>query len=259
MKWITSLDYEVMSVMGAERLFGVIAGGVGAGNQVNIGLATGDTMIKVYELLAEMLNDSGLDLSRLSTFNLDEYVGSDGRNVPPEHPLSYHRYMTDNFFTLLAPSLNFDHRHMFFPNAGNPEQYDADIAACGGLDYQLLGIGFNGHIAFNEPISKDDITVKDFGQLPSRIVALNELTIQTNARLTAGSNLNAVPRKAVTMGMASILNARKILLLACFVEQTAPLRTIKSGDTTPELPASFLLDHHDVEIIYTQDKIDLGC
>ena len=257
MKWISTLNYDEMSTMGAERLFKAIADGVHAGKPAKIGLATGNTMIKVYKILAEMLNDVGLDLSQLSTFNLDEYVGSDGHNVPSDHPLSYRKYMKENLFDLLAPKLGLKDSQTFFPDAANPEKYDSEIASLGGLDFQLLGSGFNGHIAFNEPISASYISVDAFAQLPSHIVELDKLTIQTNARLTAGSDLNAVPRKAATMGMASILKAKKILLLACFAEQAAPLQAIKSGDATPELPASFLLMHQNTEIIYTQDKIQL--
>ncbi|MDD4870878.1 MAG: glucosamine-6-phosphate deaminase [Kiritimatiellae bacterium] len=257
MKWIKVPDYESMGQTGAKRLFNVIEGAVRTGRRINIGLATGNTMIRPYEILAEMLNTAGFDLSKLYTFNLDEYVGGDGRNVPLAHPLSYRKYMTEKFFNLLNPVLDFLQENMHFPDSTNPVEYDAEIAAAGGLDFQLLGIGFNGHIAFNEPISAREISVEDFARLPSHLVELDGLTIQTNARLTAGSDLNIVPRKAVTMGMASILKAKEIILLACFPEQTTPLRAIQTGIVTPELPASFLLRHKNTDIIYTEDKIKL--
>lgn len=258
MKWNKVKNYGQMSRCGAERLFSVIAERLAAGEPANIGMATGNTMIKLYALLAGMLNRSGLNLEKLSTFNLDEYVGIDGKNLPSGHALSYRRYMTEHFFDLLDPASGFKVENMFFPDAEDPSAFDTLIARRGGLDIQLLGVGFNGHIGFNEPISAGEITAGDFATLPSRIVQLDALTIQTNASLTAGNDLSKVPRQAVTMGMASILAAKEILLLACFAEQTEPLQRIRNGKATPELPASFLLEHKAAEIIYTEDRIALN-
>lgn len=256
MKWTKAKDYEEMSRFAAKRIYGIISGKLEAGESVNMGAATGNTMIRLYGILADMLNDSGLDLGRFSTFNLDEYVVGDGKNIPPEHPLSYRKYMTENFYELLDPALGFRPENMLFPDSGDPAAYDEKINASGDLDFQLLGIGFNGHIAFNEPQSADEISAEDFTKLPSRIIDLDSLTIQTNARLTAGNDLDKVPRKAVTMGMASILNAKEIMLLACFSEQAAPLREIKAGKVSPENPGSFLLLHPNAEIVYSAEDLN---
>jgi len=256
MKWTSINNYKEMSRFGAEILFEAIFKKVKAEQPVNVGLATGNTMLELYVLLAEMLNKSELDLTQLSTFNLDEYVGNNGKNIDRNHSLSYQKYITDNFFNLIDPACGLKRENMFFPNAEKPAAYDALIATSGGLDIQLLGIGFNGHIAFNEPISETEISKEEFALLPSRIIELDELTIKTNAQLTAQNNLNAVPQKAVTMGMATILEAKEILLLACFAEQATPLQAIKSGNVTSELPASFLLLHDNTEIVYTEDKIN---
>lgn len=257
MKWTEVSNYEEMSQLTAKRIFDVIAVKLKKGQSANVGMATGNTMIRLYEILAGMLNDSKLDLSGFYTFNLDEYVGRDGKNVPFENPLSYRKYMTGKLFDLIDPRSGFGKENMFFPDAENPGEYDKKISEAGGLDFQLLGIGFNGHIAFNEPISEKDISNEGFASLPSHIVELDSLTIKTNARLTAGDDMDAVPRKAVTMGMKSILDAKEIMLLACFTEQAAPLKVIKSGKISPELPASFLLQHGNSEIVYTLDKISL--
>ncbi|NLE67638.1 MAG: hypothetical protein GX608_09475 [Lentisphaerae bacterium] len=128
----------------------------------------------------------------------------------------------------------------------------------GGLDFQLLGIGFNGHIAFNEPVSASKISAEDFAVLPTRVIRLKELTIRTNAALTAGGDLASVPRQAVTMGMRPILQAKEIMLLACFKEQAVPLRKIKAGIISPETPASLLLNHPSAKVIYTSDTIALA-
>ncbi|MDD5729201.1 MAG: hypothetical protein PHV59_11625, partial [Victivallales bacterium] len=133
MKWIKVANYGVMSRLGAERLFSVISDKLTAGQPVNVGMATGLTMIKLYAILAGMLNKSGLNLAGLSTFNLDEYVGADGKNLASGHVLSYRKYMTENFYDLLDPQAGFKPENMFFPDADAPESYDALIARRGGL------------------------------------------------------------------------------------------------------------------------------
>jgi len=254
-KWVEVSDYEEMSRMAAQRMFDVISGKLSRRRNVAIGLATGNTMIRVYDILAERLNKAGLGLEGFLTFNLDEYVDNAGGNVAPGHPLSYRTYMTGNFFDKVDPRLGFKRENMFFPDSENPAAYDAQIKAAGGLDFQLLGIGFNGHIAFNEPIKACDISAEDYAALPSRVIHLTERTIRTNADLTAGGDLKLVPHRAVTMGMKPILQAKEIMLLACFKEQAAPLAKIKAGKISPETPASFLLNHPCVQVIYTADTI----
>ena len=142
MKWTQVPDYEAMSRMAAQRMFEVISGKLAQRQKVRVGLATGNTMIRVYAILAGMLNKAGHELSDLSTYNLDEYVGSQGGNVAPSHPLSYRKYMTEHFYDLVDTRLGFKRENMFFPDSEDPAAYDAQIAEAGGLDFQLLGIGF---------------------------------------------------------------------------------------------------------------------
>ncbi len=255
--WKKVNNYHAMSEYGAEQIFQVIAKASRQGRRVNIGLATGNTMLELYPLLAKKLNQNKISLEGLHTYNLDEYVAGDGHPVSAEHPLSYQRYMQENLFQHLDAALGFTETQRHFPDPLNPAGFDRDLAEARGLDLQLLGIGFNGHIAFNEPQSKKEISVADFAALPTRVIDLKELTIATNARLTAGGDERLVPRQAVSMGMKPILDARKLLLLACFSEQTAPLQKIRGGEVTPELPASYLLQHPDAEIVYTADTITL--
>ncbi len=256
--WVRVSDYEAMSEAGAARMAEVIAQRAGTDRPVLLGLATGNTMLTLYRRLAEMLNQRRVDLSRLHTFNLDEYVGADGQWILVEHPLSYRAYMRQNLFDRIDPRLGLSPERIFFPDPVDPSGFDRRIESLGGLDLQLLGIGFNGHIAFNEPILESEIAVEAFAALPTRVVDLKELTIQTNARLTAGGDRSRVPHQAVSMGMKPILAAREILLLACFAEQQDPLARMRGGRPTPELPASYLLDHPHATIIYTGDKIRLG-
>lgn len=246
MKWTAVATFHAMSEAGGNRIFDALAAAGGA--PFHLGLATGNTMLELYRLLAEKINSARLDLTQLHTWNLDEYAGASGKSVPPEHPLSYRKYMAENFFQRLDPALGTPCCH--FPE--EPERFDAELAGHGGLDFQLLGIGFNGHIAFNEPQPGADREA--FGALPSRLIQLAELTIETNRKLTA-NGANIVPTQAFTMGMKQILGAKRHLLLACFPEQRAPLGEIRKGTVTPVLPASYLLETPDCEIIYTKDTI----
>ena len=256
MEWRRVANYDEMSQMAAERIYAaVVAAG---GRRFNLGLATGNTMLGLYRLLTEKLNHNRIDLRNLHTYNLDEYVGADGKAVPENHPLSYRRHMRQNLFAVLDPALGFqEETQAHFPDPVDPAGFDRGLAAAGGLGFQLLGIGFNGHIAFNEPISASEISVAGYAALPSRVVVLEALTIQTNSRLTAGDDDALVPRHAATMGMAQILAAREILLLACFAEQLKPLRQMLHGEPTSELPASYLLTHAQAVVVYTVDKIPL--
>ena len=138
------------------------------------------------------------------------------------------------------------------------DAYDPAIAAAGGIDLQLLGIGFNGHVAFNEPMRESEISAEAFGRLPTRVLPLTPETIAQNTAVTAGGDSSLVPRFAATMGMAPILESKKALLLACFAEQEEPLaRMLRDRRPTPELPASYLLAHPDFTLVWTADKIHL--
>lgn len=254
MNWIEVKNYEEMSEFGASEIYGVIAEKVSKGERIGIGLATGNTMIRLYELLASKLNAERLPLALLHTYNLDEYVGPDGAAVPRTHRLSYWKYMTENLFCRLDPALGFRVEHCHFPDPLHPERFDRELEAAGGTDLQLLGIGFNGHIAFNEPMPCAEIGTGAFAALPSRVVALTPLTIATNRRLTA-DGLEIVPRRAVTMGMKQILASRRRLLLACFPEQGEPLSRIFHGAPTPELPASYLLTAPNSTVVYCGDCV----
>lgn len=257
LQWICVDDYEVMSEIGAGRIVVALESRLRQRRPALLGLATGNTMLRMYELLATMLNERRFNLSQLHTFNLDEYVGADGRWVPVDHPLSYRAYMEKNFFSRLDSRLGMKREHIHFPDPERPGDVDDMIRCMGGLDLQLLGIGFNGHIAFNEPMSEAEIGVEAFAALPTRVIDLTERTIETNARLTAGGDRSQVPRQAVTLGMKPILAAQRLLLLACFPEQKEPLSRIRGGHLTPELPASYLLGHPDSTIIFTRDTIRL--
>ena len=201
-----------------------------------LGLATGSTPIGTYRQLVEWYQKDDIDFSRVTTFNLDEYVG-----LSPENPQSYHAFMRRNLF---------DHVNLASERCHVPDgcatdlaracrEYDAAIAEKGGIDLQLLGIGGNGHIAFNEP---GEAFEKD-----THIVALKESTIQANQRFFASAD--QVPRQAITMGIRLIMQARKILLIAEGTAKKQALEQALFGPISAQVPASILQLHPDLTVI----------
>lgn len=258
MKVLKVGNYHEMSLAGAVIIHEAVMAKLSKGEHFNLGLATGNTMIELYEILAGMFNDEKADLSGLQTWNLDEYASDAGHGVPHDHPLSYWKYMHENLFDRFLPERNFKECQAHFPDPAAPGKFDRELTAAGELDLQLLGIGFNGHIAFNEPVDPAEITVRAYGDLPTRVLPLTRETIEQNTKITANGDSSLVPRFAATMGMKPILKARRELLLACFSEQEEPLRRMIGGKVpTPALPASYLLEHPDFRLIYTADKINL--
>ena len=196
-------------------------------SHVVLGLATGSTPIGIYQELSKMRDTN---FSDTITFNLDEYVGLNGW-----HPQSYNYFMYEHLFK----SLTFKKR--FFPNKDNYNEYDLIIKNAGGIDIQILGIGTNGHIAFNEPGSHK--------YSATRIVDLTENTIKDNSRFF--DNIDEVPTQAYTMGMSSIMGAEKIYLVAQGKHKKDILEKAMFGDITPEVPASFLQEHDNIGVYYS--------
>jgi glucosamine-6-phosphate deaminase len=200
------------------------------------GLATGRTPIALYDELARLSAARGLDWSQATTFNLDEFVG-----VNPGDPGSYRRFMQEHLFqhTNLRPE-----RTNFLVGTANPEEecqrYERAIADAGGIDVQILGIGTNGHIGFNEPAPGLEAR--------THRVTLKPETRRSNAALFGGQ-IDRVPTEALSMGMATILQARALILLAHGERKAGCIAAVVNGPLTTELPASFLQLHHDVDLI----------
>ena len=200
-----------------------------------LGLATGSTPIGAYQRLVEGYRAGRLDFSQVRTVNLDEYCGLSG-----EHPQSYRYFMEQHLFS----QVNILRENTHLPNGAAPDpeeesrRYEALVESMGGVDLQLLGIGRNGHIGFNEPGDSFPPVVHP--------VELTESTILANSRLF--DRVEDVPTKAVTMGIGTILKARKILLLAG-ADKRAILEEALTGKVTPWVPASVLQLHGDVTVI----------
>jgi len=205
-----------------------------------LGLATGSSPVGAYKVLIERCAKGDLDFSEVTSVNLDEYVGLDGTNDQ-----SYRYFMNKNLFD----HINIDKSKTFVPNGlaedynAECEEYDARVKALGGIDLQLLGIGFDGHIGFNEP---DSCFTK-----ATHVVDLHESTIQANARFF--ENEADVPRQAVTMGMMCIMQARKVVLIANGAGKKDIVEKAFFGSITPEVPASILQLHPDLTVIYSEN------
>ena len=201
-----------------------------------LGLATGSTPVPIYQELIELYHKGVIDFGNVTTYNLDEYVG-----LAPEHPCSYRRFMQENLFE----HVNVPAEHIHIPNgmAQNVEEeclgYDEAIAAEGGLDLQLLGLGANGHIGFNEPAEK--FTTHSF------CVKLTEQTLKDNRRFFEDDAV--MPTHALTMGIASIMQAKRIVLVATGKNKAAAVKAMVEGPVDPNVPASILQMHRHATII----------
>jgi glucosamine-6-phosphate deaminase len=201
-----------------------------------LGLATGGTVVGTYKELIRKHHEDGLDFSRVESFNLDEYVG-----LPPTHSQSYRYFMQEH----LLDHINIDPRNTHVPDGlaldfeAYCQQYERMIKEAGGIDLQLLGIGSDGHIAFNEPGSS-------LGSR-TRLKTLTQETIRDNARFFGSQE--QVPRLAITMGVGTILESRQCLLLACGAAKAKAIRDSIEGPVTAQVTASALQLHRDVVVI----------
>ncbi|MBQ6815938.1 MAG: glucosamine-6-phosphate deaminase [Clostridia bacterium] len=235
MKFIKVNNYEEMSAKAAE----IIAAQITLKPNCVLGLATGSTPVGIYKNLIEKNKNGVIDFSEVTSVNLDEYIG-----LTPENDQSYRYFMNNNLFN----HVNINKEKTFVPNgmaqdtAKEGADYDARIKALGGIDIQLLGIGLDGHIGFNEP---DSCFTKETHE-----VKLDESTIVANSRFFA--SIDDVPKSAITMGMGSIMSAKKVLLVANGENKREILEKAFFGPITPEVPASILQLHNDLVVIYSE-------
>lgn len=232
MRVILCDNYEKMSDAGAK----LIASQMILKPDCTLGLATGSTPIGVYERLVDMYKKGELDFSKVTTFNLDEYYP-----ISKKDDQSYDYFMKQNLFS----KVNVPAEKIHIPNgeATDPdaecENYDKMIAQNGGIDLQLLGIGVNGHIGFNEP--------EESLYAGTHCTGLTESTIKANSRFFADESM--VPTKALTMGMASILSARRIIIMASGKNKHEAVSALLNDKITTAVPATLLKLHPDVVLI----------
>jgi glucosamine-6-phosphate deaminase len=224
----------------ADFVAGRVAERLSARPGLVLGLATGQTFMAVYDRLAAARRRGTVSFAGATSFNLDEYVG-----LPGEHPASYHAFMRRCLFGRV--DIDPERAHLPDGMAADPEaearRYEAAIVAAGGIDLQLLGIGENGHIGFNEPGAP-------FGSR-TRVVALDASTRGANRRFFPEGE--AVPERAITMGVATILEARAIVLAATGTRKAAALHAALAGPVSPACPASVLRRHPAVTIVCDEE------
>ena len=233
MRVLVTPDYRTLSRQAAE----IIADAVRFEPRLTLGLPTGSTPLGMYEELVRKHSDENLDFSRVKTFNLDEYIG-----LAPGHPSSYHTYMHLHFFDHVRIPI----KHIHIPD-GAPGidtdresiRYEQAIQQAGGIDLLVVGIGSNGHIAFNEPGSS-------FASR-TRIVDLTRETRANAGRYFASED--EVPRRAITVGIGTILESRRILLLASGSGKSGAVARALQGPVSEDMPASALRGHFDVTAI----------
>lgn len=226
MEIIIQPNPEAASVLAAK----MIARFIRSKPDAVLGLATGSTPLALYRELIRMHEEEGLDFSAVRTFNLDEYVG-----LGPEHPASYHRFMRENLFSRvnIRPELTHIPDGLAVDVEGSCERYEAKIREVGGIDLQILGIGSDGHIGFNEPISS----------LASRtrIKTLTPRTRSDNARFF-GPN-EEVPHHVITMGIGTIMETRRVVLLGFGGNKADAIYASVEGPVAAQVPASVLQLH----------------
>ena len=209
-----------------------------------LGMATGSTPLPTYQALVELYKAGIIDFSTIRTFNLDEYVG-----ISRDHEQSYYSFMFENLFSQV--NIDPDNVQVPYPASDDLENdcraYDDAIEEVGGIDLQILGIGHNGHIAFNEP--------GDVFTYSTHIVELTESTIEANKRFFESAD--EVPRKAMTMGIGSIMKAREIILIATGKDKAQAVANMVLGEIDPKCPASALLLHPQVTVFLDKEAASL--
>ena len=238
MKIIRTKDYADMSRKAAN----IISAQVIMKPDCVLGLATGGTPVGTYEKLVERYNEGDLDFSAVTSVNLDEY-----RGLPKDHPESYWSFMHENLFK----HINVREDRIFIPNGENLNaeevcrEYDRIIEAVGGIDMQILGIGLDGHIGFNEPA--------DHFEKNTHCVDLTESTIEANKRFF--NSKDEVPHQAYTMGILPIMQAKKVIMIANGRNKADIIKKAFTGPVTPEVPASILQMHPDFTLIADKDAL----
>lgn len=240
MKIIRAKDYKDMSRKAAN----IISAQVIMKPNCVLGLATGGTPVGAYAQLVEWYNKGDLDFSEVTTVNLDEY-----RGLPKEHPESYWSFMNENLFS----KVNIDPAKTNLPDGTNLDiaaecaRYNGIIHSVGGIDLQLLGLGVNGHIGFNEPA--------DAFSTGTHQVTLTESTRDANKRFFA--SIDEVPTHARTMGTREILQARRVLMVASGANKAQAIKDAFFGPVTPQVPASILQYHPDFTLVADEAALSL--
>jgi glucosamine-6-phosphate deaminase len=217
-----------------------------------------------YPRLVAICNREGISWKNVFTFNMDEFLDWQGRPIPVSHPLSFEGYMRRELFEKLNPKLRIPESNIFFPHPFHIDEISEAIERVGGIDCCYGGIGYHGHVAFNEPpISRwSNVTVAAYRESLTRVVMLGDDSIVVQSIHSSGGDSSAIPPMAVTLGMQDILASRKIRLYCAAGERhRAIFRISVAGDQTVSYPSTLVQGHKDAEVItdrMTAQPIDVG-
>ena len=208
-----------------------------------------------YRYFVKICNNENISCNNLITVNMDEFLDNNNNQLPKSSPFNFRTFMYNNFFNILKSRIKINPENIFFPDSKNQGELYKLLNEFGGADICFLGVGINGHVAFNEPISEDLITVNEFKKLKTRILDVSEETIIMTS-LKYGGCLENVPRKCITIGMAEILLSKEIRIYLEHSHQAAILKKICYSKPTTEIPVTILKEHFNYSLTISKKVLD---
>ena len=252
---VLKTDADVNLDMALDML-GVINENNNAGKKTVFIVPVGPT--KQYPILAAMVNKLNISLKNVWFFNMDEYLTSPDTAISPQHFLSFHKRMNDEFYSLVREDLVMPASQRLFPVPGKEKEYDALLESLGGADVCYGGVGINGHIAFNEATEQDDpTTAEEFAARGTRVLPITRETIAINGAAYMRGDIAAMPKWCITIGMKQILMSKRVYLSLGAAWHPGILKRILTEEPTPHIPATLLQKHGNV-MFCTNEEITNG-
>lgn len=252
---VLKTDADVNLDMALDML-GVINENNNAGKKTVFIVPVGPT--KQYPILAAMVNKLNISLKNVWFFNMDEYLTSPDTAISPQHFLSFHKRMNDEFYSLVREDLIMPAAQRLFPVPGKEKEYDALLESLGGADVCYGGVGINGHIAFNEATEQDDpTTAEEFAARGTRVLPITRETIAINGASYMRGDIAAMPKWCITIGMKQILMSKRVYLSLGAAWHPGILKRILTEEPTPHIPATLLQKHGNV-MFCTNEEITNG-
>lgn len=208
-----------------------------------------------YPILARLVNQLRVSLKNVYFFNMDEYLVSESEEIDYNDSISFHYRMEHEFYSLVDEDLVMPKSQRFFPEIGKEQEYDELIEKLGGVDLCLGGLGINGHVAFNEP-PEDDMSVEEFGNLPTRVLPISRETKTINAYGYQRGDLRGMPQWCITIGMKQILASRKVYIALNRPWQHGIAKHVLADEPTAKIPASLLQNHENVVFCTSEEIAD---
>ena len=252
---VLKTDADVNLDMALDML-GVINENNNAGKKTVFIVPVGPT--KQYPILAAMVNKLNISLKNVWFFNMDEYLTSPDTAISPQHFLSFHKRMNDEFYSLVREDLIMPAAQRLFPVPGKEKEYDALLESLGGADVCYGGVGINGHRAFNEATEQDDpTTAEEFAARGTRVLPITRETIAINGAAYMRGDIAAMPKWCITIGMKQILMSKRVYLSLGAAWHPGILKRILTEEPTPHIPATLLQKHGNV-MFCTNEEITNG-